>query len=123
MVVLFSTKYLYFLYFDVLSNAPYPFIPLRLSEAYVFRLIMPPLVQIMTCRLFGAKEISEIMLASCYLDLKKISGISIKRENFARKEVIFVYIVRSKPKHRSTFVIPVRYKAPYSMTPCLNDSL
>ena len=42
--------------------------PFRPSDSYMHQQTMPALVQIMACRLFGAKPSSELMLAYCWLD-------------------------------------------------------
>ena len=41
------------------------FNPLRPSDAYMRRWTGSSLVQIMACRLFGAKPLSELMLENC----------------------------------------------------------
>ena len=45
--------------------------PLRLSEAYMCQWTRPSLVQIMACRVFGAKPLSEPIVYYCQLDLRK----------------------------------------------------
>ena len=48
---------------------------LRPSDAYMRQLNIPTLIQLMVCRLFGAKPLSQPMLLYCHLDPKKhISG-------------------------------------------------
>ena len=42
-----------------------PFNSLRPSDAYMRQCNIPPLLQIMACRLFGAKPLSEAMLEYC----------------------------------------------------------
>ena len=53
------------------------------GAAYIRWWIRSALVQIMACRLFGAKPLSEPMLGYCQLDPKVFSEILIKIQNFS----------------------------------------
>ena len=49
---------------------------LRLSDAYMHQYNIQTLVQIMACRLFGAKPLSEPMLPYCQLDAKEHTSVT-----------------------------------------------
>ena len=53
---------------------------------YMCQLIMPALVQILVCRLFGAKPLLEPVLAYCYLDTYEYIAVKFKW-----KSGIFIY--------------------------------
>ena len=54
------------------------FNPLRPSDAYMRQYNIPTLVQIMACRMLGAKPLSEPMLPYCQLGHKEHTCISVK---------------------------------------------
>ena len=62
--------------FKIIEHALWNINSLRSSYAYMRQQIKPLLVQIMACRLFGAKSFSEPMLEYCRLD--PLEQISVK---------------------------------------------
>ena len=63
---------------------------LRPSDAYMRQFNMPTLVEIMACRLFGAKPLSEPMLPYCQLDPKEhiFNEILTKIPKFSFKKIL-----------------------------------
>ena len=64
---------------------------LRSSDSYMHHRPWPSLVQIMACRLFGAKPLSELMLYHCQLDLWEQTSVKMysKLRHFHSRKCIW----------------------------------
>ena len=66
----------------------YTFNPSPPSAAYLRQWSRSALVQIMTCRVFGAKPLSKLMLGSCYLNTYEQTSMKVRKiQNFPFTEV------------------------------------
>ena len=87
---------------------------LRPSDAYMRQQFTPSLVQIMACRLFGAKPLSEPMKEYCQLDpprRKIIGSASVFGLNYTIQNQYSDVIIMKKFPHHWPFVWGI-YKSP-----------